>query len=127
MLPLKGPSPLRFVEVVCQFALVAVVLTVVFMPTLLIPFAHHDSWHALFMNDRGGCCIGHPLTSDGILVRGRPLGAFLENVASIPYTKVADLWIGRLWALLVMAAAFTCLFFVLHLMAMRTEVLRRRV
>ncbi len=29
--------------------------------------------------------------------------------------------------LLIMAAAFTCLFFVLHLMAMRTEVLRRRV
>ena len=29
--------------------------------------------------------------------------------------------------LLVMAAAFTFLFFVLHLMAMRTEILRRRV
>ncbi len=29
--------------------------------------------------------------------------------------------------LLIMAAAFTCLFFILHLMAMRTEVLRRRV
>jgi heme exporter protein C len=29
--------------------------------------------------------------------------------------------------LLIMAAAFTCLFFVLHLMAMSTEVLRRRV
>ena len=29
--------------------------------------------------------------------------------------------------LLVMAAAFSCLFFVLHLMAMRTEILRRRV
>ena len=29
--------------------------------------------------------------------------------------------------LLVMAAAFTCLFFVLHMVAMRTEILRRRV
>jgi heme exporter protein C len=32
-----------------------------------------------------------------------------------------------LWPLLVMAGAFTLLFFVLHLMAMRNEILRRRV
>ncbi|WP_417671328.1 heme ABC transporter permease [Roseibium sp.] len=32
-----------------------------------------------------------------------------------------------LWPLLVMAVAFTLLFFVLHLMAMRNEILRRRV
>ena len=32
-----------------------------------------------------------------------------------------------LWPLLVMALAFTCLFFALHLMAMRNEIWRRRV
>lgn len=32
-----------------------------------------------------------------------------------------------LWPLLVMAAGFTCLFLTLHLMAMRTEILKRRV
>jgi len=32
-----------------------------------------------------------------------------------------------LWPLLVMAAGFTVLFFLLHLMAMRTEIMRRRV
>ena len=32
-----------------------------------------------------------------------------------------------LWPLLIMALAFTLLFFVLHLMAMRNEILRRRV
>ena len=32
-----------------------------------------------------------------------------------------------LWPLLVMAVAFTCLFFTLHLMAMRNEIWRRRV
>jgi len=34
---------------------------------------------------------------------------------------------SMLWPLLVMAVAFTCLFFTLHLMAMRTEILRRRI
>ncbi|MEO1111964.1 MAG: heme transporter HemC, partial [Pseudomonadota bacterium] len=33
----------------------------------------------------------------------------------------------QLWPLLVMALAFTLLFFVLHLMAMRNEIMRRRV
>ncbi|TGV75531.1 heme transporter HemC, partial [Mesorhizobium sp. M2D.F.Ca.ET.145.01.1.1] len=32
-----------------------------------------------------------------------------------------------LWPLLVMAVGFTVLFFTLHLMAMRTEIRRRRV
>ncbi len=34
---------------------------------------------------------------------------------------------SMLWPLMVMAAGFTVLFFTLHLMAMRTEILRRRV
>ena len=34
---------------------------------------------------------------------------------------------SMLWPLLVMAAAFTCLFITLHLAAMRNEILRRRV
>jgi heme exporter protein C len=34
---------------------------------------------------------------------------------------------SMLWPLLVMALAFTCLFFTLHLMAMRNEILRRRI
>ena len=34
---------------------------------------------------------------------------------------------SMLWPLLVMAVAFTVLFFGLHLMAMRTEIWRRRV
>ncbi len=32
-----------------------------------------------------------------------------------------------LWPLIIMALAFTCLFFTLHLAAMRNEILRRRV
>ena len=34
---------------------------------------------------------------------------------------------SMLWPLLIMALAFTCLFFTLHLMAMRNEILRRRI
>ena len=34
---------------------------------------------------------------------------------------------AMLWPLLIMALAFTCLFFTLHLMAIRNEILRRRL
>ena len=51
----------------------------------------------------------------------------LHQPASVVKLGGPTIHSSLLTPLLIMAAAFTCLFFVLHLMAMRTEVLRRRV
>jgi heme exporter protein C len=51
----------------------------------------------------------------------------LHQPASVAKLGGPSIHPSILTPLLIMAVAFTCLFFVLHLMAMRTEVLRRRV
>jgi len=51
----------------------------------------------------------------------------LHQPASVVRLDGPTIHSSQLWPLLVMALAFTLLFFVLHLMAMRNEVLRRRV
>lgn len=51
----------------------------------------------------------------------------LHQPASVSRFDVPAIHSSILIPLLVMAAGFTCLFFVLHLVAMRTEILRRRI
>ncbi len=51
----------------------------------------------------------------------------LHQPASVARLDGPTIHPSLLWPLLTMAVAFTCLFFVLHLAAMRNEILRRRV
>jgi len=51
----------------------------------------------------------------------------LHQPASIMRTGGLAIDVSILWPLLIMALAFTLLFFTLHLAAMRNEILRRRV
>ncbi|WP_029062643.1 heme ABC transporter permease [Labrenzia sp. DG1229] len=51
----------------------------------------------------------------------------LHQPASVVRMDGPTIHADILWPLLIMAVAFTLLFFVLHLMAMRNEILRRRV
>ena len=51
----------------------------------------------------------------------------LHQPASVVRLDGPTIHSSMLWPLLVMAIAFTCLFFVLHLVSMRSEILRRRI